>query len=161
MPKWWPKKCYGSDNNILCWLSTSRRRYNQYPLTEISLFKSDLDLNTSISLWSLQSKRTEASMLLRSKPQPPPSLSLSLSLSQSKHKATLWTQSFQTIIEVWEAWRQGHNHWDIFRPQAKWQRGGSNWVEGDKLYQTLPAILGWQHVRVSIEQILPGTSVIS
>ena len=77
--------------NILCWLSRSLRQYNQYPLTNISLSLSlslslsqyDLGLNTSISLRSLQSKRTEASMLLHGKPQPPtPSFSLSLSLSK-------------------------------------------------------------------------------
>ena len=88
--------------NILCWLSRSRRQYNQYPLTNISLSLSlslsqyDLGLNTSISLRSLQSKRTEASMLLHGKPQPPtPSFSLSL----SQQKATMWTQSFQTLME--------------------------------------------------------------
>ena len=66
--------------NSLCWSSRSRRRYNQYPLTIISLSKFDLDLNTSISLQSLQSKRIEASMLLSNKPQPPPSLSLNQSI---------------------------------------------------------------------------------
>ena len=88
--------------NILCWLSRSRRQYNQYPLTNISLSLSlSLSLNmilasTPPSLFDLSNPK-ELKHPCSSTANPSHQHHLSLSLSQ--HKATMWTQSFQTLME--------------------------------------------------------------